>query len=813
MTRYIIRLHEGVDIEAFAAEVPNVERVLPRVRMVVAEMGAAQAEALGADPRVEFVEEDQTGEGAGSGSQVITSEWHLDRIDQRALPLDGKYEWDHDGTGVRIYILDTGIRGTHEAFAGRLGPGWSAFAAPNDDPYEDPDGHGTAVAGAAAGLTTGPARGAEICSVRFASHSGVGGSQTADVVAGVNWILDQEDVRGGPAVVNFSYSHESSTVAAAFQDLINAGILICTSAMNSGNVVSPTGAVAAIPEVMYISSTESDDSFGPHNHGARVDLLAPGISILTAQYTADDAYGTWDGTSFASPMVAGVAAMLLEQNPDLHPVHLRALLISQATPGQITNLPPNTTDRLLYARVDAAAEQPPAIGPVLVKVGTFTKRSGTGTQSVSWPEGGQWGAEDAVPKALLVWYTGANTDPVEDDTTYSHNRMGIGVATADTQYALVTTQRNASGSQSAARSIRTDRLIHVQDTSSPSVTSGTLARASLVSFDANGFTIDWDINANTYPYTINYLALGGDGIEDVGLTHWPLGGEGVQGLTDLGFSDPANTPDCVLAFHTGGLALVYSGDSNLVSDSALGMGVMTRGGGQWAWGITGVAGSTSNSRSVQRTDSAIVAGNTAEPDAIGYRASLHTIIPNGALLDVHKNTVSGPRIVSLAIRGGVWAAGSLDQPASTGAQAVTDLGFDPVGLIFGSFMRPANTDGVNDARFMLGATDGATARALAAIRPNGLTSSAIISVNRSTANPVLISTANDLTPNGIAALDSLDEGGFTLDWTTTDSTDAEILYLAFAGVTLEPPPVPQNLVATAVSHDSILLTWEPGVPE
>ena len=129
----------------------------------VARLASDEAEALSRDPRVEYVEQDV--EIGGEAVQTVPaahSNWGLDRIDQPVLPSDGAYQYDTDGSGVKAYVVDSGIRVTHSEFGGRavLGPDFVTDDPGNPHPDTSLDcyGHGTQVAGVLGGATTASPR-------------------------------------------------------------------------------------------------------------------------------------------------------------------------------------------------------------------------------------------------------------------------------------------------------------------------------------------------------------------------------------------------------------------------------------------------------------------------------------------------------------------------------------------------------------------------------------------------------------------------------------------------------------------------------
>ncbi len=233
--------------------------------------------------------------------------WGIDRIDQTALPFDGRIILPATGAGVTTYIIDTGIRPDHVEFGGRVTSGYTAVSDGNGS--NDCNGHGTHVAGTVAGSTVGVAPSATLVPVRVFGCSDV--SSTDVIIAGINWMIDHH-LPGVPAVANMSLGGAynaalNSAVAAAVAD----GIVVAVAAGNDNAKACGTSP-ASEPTALTVGSTTSTDARSSFsNYGPCLDIFAPGSSILSAWITSATATNTISGTSMAAPHVAGAAAVLL----------------------------------------------------------------------------------------------------------------------------------------------------------------------------------------------------------------------------------------------------------------------------------------------------------------------------------------------------------------------------------------------------------------------------------------------------------------------------------------------------------------------
>lgn len=304
---------------------------------------------LSQDERVELVEQDMTvslAEEAVIEATQSNAPWGLDRIDQRNLPRNGTFVYNRTGTGVRVYIIDTGIRTSHSQFGGRAKDGLDAVD--GSLPAADCNGHGTHVAGTVGGSTYGVAKGVALYAVRVLDCNGSG--TNSGVIAGINYVTNQKLATPSiPMVANMSLGGgASSTLDAAIQTSINRGVTYAIAAGNS-NANACNYSPARVSAAITVGATTSTDYRASYsNWGTCLDIFAPGSSIQSAWYTSNTATATLNGTSMATPHVAGVAALYLQSNPSASPATVGSALINNSTPNVVLSRGTGSPNRLLF---------------------------------------------------------------------------------------------------------------------------------------------------------------------------------------------------------------------------------------------------------------------------------------------------------------------------------------------------------------------------------------------------------------------------------------------------------------------------------
>lgn len=376
-------------------------------------------EAIRRNPKVAYVEQDAVVTATTTQSGAT---WGLDRIDQRALPLGGTYVYGSTGSGVRAYIIDTGILSGHAEFSGRFLAGYSAIA----DGYgtEDCNGHGTHVAGTTAGTIYGVAKGATVIPVRVLGCTGSG--TNSGVVAGVDWVTSQKKslaLSTIPMVANMSLGGgASSTTDAAVASAVSAGVVMVVAAGNSSADACGYSPARAQSAITVGATTNSDARASYSNFGSCLDLFAPGSSIKSAWYTSTTATNTISGTSMASPHVAGAATLIAGAKPTWTVKQITDSLIASASAGIVTTAGTGSPNRLLYTGTEAAPPPATYAAPTNLRA-TPVKSKNVTTITLTWTSGGAPSFDVSYRGISATSYTFAGNTAT---TTFKQSWRGSG---------------------------------------------------------------------------------------------------------------------------------------------------------------------------------------------------------------------------------------------------------------------------------------------------------------------------------------------------------------------------------------------------
>lgn len=408
------------------------------------------------------------------------------------------------------------------------------------------------------------------------------------------------------------------------------------------------------------------------------------------------------------------------------------------------------------------------------KAGTFTQQAGTGDQAVT--------GVGFQPKALLLW----GSSVAEGFATTA--QFPIGMAVSDSSFAAISgASREAQATMDTRRGHHNTACYVAINTAADSF----IDVADLTSFDSDGFTPNWSVNAGA-ARIINYLALGGADLTNVAIKEFTSKtSTGNESYTGVGFQ-----PDCIILFS---IALATA-PSTVTGNNTLSIG--------WALSSSaqGVVGVSSNdnvadcvSNRAQRTSHCIYGVNN---DAVLFSAELVSMDADGFTLNYDVEAGAGARYVwALCLKGGSYFCGADTEAATATTKATTGLGFAPKGLLLQSFGMTATTSLLSEYRLSFGAGSSATSRnscwnsdvdASATSNTDRYQDDASIFTVGSAAGAVV--SQSDLS--------SLDADGFTLNRGTDDGTDRQFLFLAFGDT-----PVESTFPELLTQDNNVCMTW------
>jgi subtilisin family serine protease len=297
-----------------------------------AKLNVSDLKKLDADSRVEKIYK-TTPMYLNAEQKGVT--WGLDRLDQEVLPLDTRYSWKNDGAGVTVYVIDTGVFATNSDFEGRA-VSYADLTVEKGTSKENLDGHGhgTHVSGTIASKTYGVAKASKIVGIKVFDSQG-SEADDATILAGVDVAMKHHKEFQTKAVMNLSLGGEASDVLdAGLKKAIESGITVVVAAGNESMDACQTSP-ARLPEAVTVGATNRSDKLAFFsNFGPCVDILAPGVGIVS-NLNRSSGSQTMDGTSMASPHVAGVAALVLSAHPEFSPSEVSEFMVDQAVEGRI----------------------------------------------------------------------------------------------------------------------------------------------------------------------------------------------------------------------------------------------------------------------------------------------------------------------------------------------------------------------------------------------------------------------------------------------------------------------------------------------
>ncbi|KIM35761.1 hypothetical protein M413DRAFT_32226 [Hebeloma cylindrosporum] len=347
--RFIVKAKDGVSKDKLLAKVgSSVTHNWEILNGFAANLDDTTLNFLRASPDVEFVAEDgimhtmTTQTNAPWGIARLSSNTRLANQDSSALTFS--YTFDASaGSGVDIYIVDTGVLTTHTQFGGRAT--WGATFGPYAD--RDGNGHGTHCAGTAAGSQFGVAKAANIIAVKVLSDAGSGA--VSDIVSGLNFVLSSARASGRPSIVSMSLGGGVSTsLDNAVASLTNAGIHVAVAAGNSNADAANTSPARAPSANTVGASTIADARASFSNFGAVVDIFAPGQNVISAWIRSNTDTNNISGTSMATPHVAGLIAYLIRLQGNITPAAMSTKLKNLSLKGVLTGIPSGTLNDLAH---------------------------------------------------------------------------------------------------------------------------------------------------------------------------------------------------------------------------------------------------------------------------------------------------------------------------------------------------------------------------------------------------------------------------------------------------------------------------------
>ncbi|MFJ8961817.1 S8 family peptidase [Lentzea sp. NPDC102401] len=501
------------------------------------------------------------------------------------------------GKGTTVAVLDTGVDNTHPDLADReIGERNFSGSADNGDHY----GHGTHVASIIAGTGAksggkyhGVAPDASILDVKVLGDNGSG--QDSGIIAGMEWAVEQ-----GAQIINMSLGGYDTPEIEPLEEAVNRlsadkGTLFVIAASNSGPNARTVGSPGTADAALTVGAVDDQNeiaefsSRGPTQAGTlKPDLTAPGVGIVAALHSdgrigapVADGYTSLDGTSMATPHVAGAAALLRQQHPDLGGAALKARLTGSTTPtAKLTPFEQGS------GRVDVAK---------LIKQNVTSSPTSISFGAHQWPHTG----EPALSKEIT--YSNAGSEPVTLDlatdtggTLFSVSPAKLTVPAGGTATATVTADiakqpaGGVFGGAIVASGVRT-AVVADLEVESYDVTITGVERSGVTTASTFAFLINVDTGARVWPDSTTGVArvakgryiLSGSVLSSTGAwTHDVINYPNltVSGATTINLDARQAKPVKVTLPVTAQLSLLQTGFERVVNGTAYTIGNFSVGG-------------------------------------------------------------------------------------------------------------------------------------------------------------------------------------------------------------------------------------------
>jgi subtilisin family serine protease len=371
---YIVIFKDGTseaDIEAIRGRINQQHRATDKplsrfsvVNGIAGKISKGQIKALTKNPFIESIEVNKIIKMNFSSLAPAAVAWGIDRIDQQQLPLDNSFSPAVNGSGVHVYVIDTGISTPHSDFNGRAV--WDFSASTVTDGNDDRNGHGTHIAGTIGGSKYGVANNVTLHAVKVFNNTGV--ATLAGIIEGVDYVTNNHH---SPAVatigVSTSFSQALNNAVAAST---NAGVSYAVPVGDNLQDACNYSPASATGVIAVAASDVNDKASSYSNKGSCVDIYAPGLYIKSTWITNNNANNTISHSPMAAAHVAGAAALIRGHDSTCNVAQVKQKLLSGAQNGVLSHVPNATVNKLLNVSTSIDVAEPcnsvVNIGPIIV---------------------------------------------------------------------------------------------------------------------------------------------------------------------------------------------------------------------------------------------------------------------------------------------------------------------------------------------------------------------------------------------------------------------------------------------------------------